>query len=200
MPTSKSDRAPSEILFAQVKSGHEPESSAAFAKLYTRWVGPLSDFCRYRGIPSGEREWVATECLLRALDKQDLFEDKGPESFRRWLFKLTRNYVIDYLKGRPYTGGSPPSDSLNTQITDTHPSPEQALEQREVGEIAQRLFDLAKLNRLERTVMALSIEQYPPNEIARITKMAVDKIYRLKYRAKAKVQAVEGLTKILAGC
>jgi RNA polymerase sigma factor (sigma-70 family) len=196
MSTTYEHRDSDEILFALVKSGHEPDSSAAFEELYRRYLGPIAAHCRKKGVPFYESEWLANECLWTAWRKRDQFQDQGPNSFRRWLFRLAKTTVANYYRGRYHTSERQPPESLDPRIPDESPTPEQALawkeENREEEERIQRLYNQAKLNNKERLVVDMLKEGHPPPSIAEQIGMAVEQVYRITYRAKVKLRVTVG--------
>ena len=81
-------------------------------------------------------------------------------------------------------------------VTPLGRSAEQVLERKAEQERILKLYDLAKLSSKERLVTELSLEGYPPRQIARFIGLTVQQVYRVKYRSKAKLQAVRELADI----
>ncbi|MGH2987542.1 MAG: RNA polymerase subunit sigma-70 [Solirubrobacterales bacterium] len=79
----------------------DPREESALADLLERHRRELQVHC-YRMLGSFEdSEDLVQETFLRAWRKRASFSDRGPASFRAWLYRIATNACLDVLRGRP---------------------------------------------------------------------------------------------------
>jgi len=90
-----------------------------FDELYRSFASPIAGFARARG--ATDPEGICNEAFLRAFRALPTFEGGGAE-FRRWIFSITRNLLIDSHRReqrRPDEVFAPPPERATAAAEDT---------------------------------------------------------------------------------
>ena len=93
-------RSADELLTLRYSSAPDTDlGRAAGWDLVARHCDDLHKFARSFGLSEDDAYDVALQASEKALNKlrEGRFEPRGPGTYRRWLFKLTRNMILDQL-------------------------------------------------------------------------------------------------------
>lgn len=155
-------------LVARAKTGNQD----AFAALVERHQGRVYNLAlRLAGSPEDAAD-LAQEAFLKAWRGLPAFQ--GDSSFSTWLYRLTNNTCIDFLRAEARRKGAAPSLSLDDEenglanlTPDLAPSPQERLEERELQEALEK--GLRQLSPDHRQALALRQAGLSYAEIAQAT-------------------------------
>ena len=99
MDVCMADPGAIETLAKQARAGDRGAFEHLAALHKNRLLASIRARGRHHGMHAVDAEEVATETLLRALESIGGFESKGPDSFLRWLFGISRHVQIDAVRG-----------------------------------------------------------------------------------------------------
>ena len=148
----------------------QTDDHAAFARLVERWEAPIQRLCARMTGDLHRAEDLAQEAFARGFAKRHAYEPGG--KFSTWLWRIALNLCRDELRRRQRhpelsleTGGDTDETSHPHEISDSTPSPAEAVEALEQAEIVRRA--LLRLPEHYRTVVVLRhYEGLKFNEIA----------------------------------
>lgn len=152
-------------LICRAKNGDQ----AAFGQLLERYEKPVyHQALRLVGRAEDAAD-VAQEVFFKAWRGLPAFQ--GDSSFSTWLYRLTGNAAIDFLRREKKRRGDVPLDDgglgWDCQAADPAPTPERALEQRELQRaVAQGLARLTEEHRMILVLREVNGASY--EEIGRI--------------------------------
>lgn len=69
-----------------------------------------------KGLQAEDAEDVTQEVFGRVQGAISSFENRGPGSFRRWLYQITRNLVVNELTRGPFSGNREPVATGDSEI------------------------------------------------------------------------------------
>jgi len=95
---SKKNKAIDVALIETIKNGSKRESNKAFEALYLKYYSPVL-FNLSRKMNSTDAEDVTAELFSKLHKKIEMYDEKSA-AFNTWLFTLTRNAFIDFLRKR----------------------------------------------------------------------------------------------------
>ncbi len=150
----------------------QTDDHAAFARLVERWEAPIQRLCARMTGDLHRAEDLAQEAFARVFAKRHAYEPGG--KFSTWLWRIALNLCRDELRRRQRhpelsleTGGDTDETSHAHEISDSTPSPAEAVEALEQAEIVRRA--LLRLPEHYRTVVVLRhYEGLKFNEIAEV--------------------------------
>jgi RNA polymerase sigma-70 factor (ECF subfamily) len=172
---------------------------SAFGRLVTAYQTPVYNLA-YRMLGNAaEAEEAAQETFLRAYTHLRSYDPR--RAFRSWLLSIASHYCIDRLRRRritwlPLEDEIATPDSLSglagVRLTDSSPSPEAAMAQREREEHVQRL--LASLSPTDRAAITLRYwYDCSYEEIAETLNLTVSAVKSRLHRARrALAEKMEG--------
>ena len=167
------------------KSLYDKES---FAKLYDIFFDAVYNFVFYRLRNIESANDVVSEIFLKVYAHLKDF-DKNKSSFKTWLFTITNNAVIDYLRyiSRDKTVDFP--EYFENLFSDDTNQPERNLILDE--EKAQLLAALDNLSENERQLIQLKYWfEFSYFEIAEILNLTYSNVRIIHYRALKKLQKI----------
>jgi RNA polymerase sigma-70 factor (ECF subfamily) len=126
MNADSSEDGTSSSLLASVRSG----SAAAWIKL-ARWIGPLIlKWCRRAGLQSADGDEVAQQVLTNIWRRLETFRrDRPGDSFRGWVYVITRNCIRDLqAQHRRGPGPLPPEVPVEADSADANELQRRALQ------------------------------------------------------------------------
>ncbi len=78
-----------------------PQDAEAWAEFATIYQPVIFRFCRSKGLQHADATDITQEVLTRIAGAIDNFDsDGGKKNFRGWLYRVTRNLVIDFVRKR----------------------------------------------------------------------------------------------------
>lgn len=87
-----------------------------FGAMYSSWYRKMAVFLStFASFRPDEVEDIAHDVLVHAWYRKDRYDPAKP--FAPWLYRLARNYAIDYLRRRPATDSFPGQDGRETGAT-----------------------------------------------------------------------------------
>ena len=185
-PAGGTDSSSSSSLLLRVQA-REAEAWQRLVRLY----GPVVySWCRRAGLQEADATDVGQEVFLAIARGIDTFRrDRPGDSFRGWLFGITRNKLGDYRRRsarRPEAMGGPAAQQLLAQA----PAQERAAEPDETGpgttgRLLRRALDLVHLQFAERTWQAfwrVTVEGQAPADVAAALGMSSNAVHIAKSR------------------
>ena len=147
----------------------------AYEKLYRANIGKVYALCLRLCGQKELAEDLAQESFIRAWQKIDSF--RGDSAFSSWLFRLSSNVVIGYLRKH----NKWKTESLDDKEYDQTISPERPFgENRDIDQALQCLSDTARV-----VLIMYEYLGYQHKEISKITGMAVGTSKTHLHRARA---------------
>lgn len=177
----------------------EGEAWRRLVELY----GPLLyEWCRQCGLRAEDASDVAQEVFASVAGRIESFHRDRPEdSFRAWLWTITRNKIRDHfraLKGKPEAPGGTAAQQRMAQIPEQPPeSSTPAVLGNSSNSLEQRAIALARASVEERTWQAfwgVVVEGKEADVVAKDLGISVQAVYDAKYRIRRKIrQEFDGL-------
>jgi RNA polymerase sigma-70 factor (ECF subfamily) len=160
-----------------------------YAPLVYRW-------CRRAGMRADEAPDVLQEVFLAVAGHiEDFRRDRPGDSFRGWLWTITRNKTRDHLRRRkhePEARGGSSADERLCRIPDRPPSADDAdPHSADDAELAQRVVELIRPEVEDRTWRAfwrLAVDGQPGRDVAAELGMSLRAVYQAKYRVLQRVR------------
>ena len=155
-------------IVAQARRGE----LSAFEELVTRYEKRVYAIAlRSSGSPEDAAD-ITQEVFLRAWRSMKDF--RGDSGFATWLFRITMNICVDHARHRqtqPQTTTLTTEDDEERPIHDTAPTPEEQLDNRELGrELAAALAEISEEHR--RIVLLRDVSGMSYSEIAEILEIS----------------------------
>lgn len=83
------------VLVASARMGNE----LAFSRLYSQFAPRVYRFCSFRVAEEADAEDLTQQTFMKAMEALPRYQDRGLP-FAAWLFRIARNVVIDFERGR----------------------------------------------------------------------------------------------------
>jgi RNA polymerase sigma factor (sigma-70 family) len=172
------------LVIAQARRGEE----SAFAELLHRYRAPVFNLCLRMLKNRDDAEDVAQDVFIKVFAMLDRYDERY--AFRSWLFKITANQCIDFIRKNrvkmlsldepvQYRG-----EEIERQFPDEGDSPDDALESKELGHLL--LSITAELPPHYRSMIVLRHqEQLSYEEIAQIMDLPLGTVKARIHRARA---------------
>jgi RNA polymerase sigma factor (sigma-70 family) len=151
----------------------------AFEHLYKRYVNDVYRFCLRRLWSEADAADATSAIFTRALGN---IQSCRPDSFRPWLYTISRNVVNDHYRGVK------PTNILHEslEIADVADGPEEIAirndEQRSLEDVMKRLSDE------QRSVIELRLAGLSGNEIAQVLGKSRNAIDQAQFRAVSRLR------------
>src|SRR5262249_11480033 len=112
-------------------------------------------WCRRAGVPEADAADVSQDVFaVVARHLADFRRERPGDSFRGWLWTITRNKVRDHWRrhaDRIKAAGGTTAQEVMTQVAEDGPSDSEAGAEEEAGELYRRALDLIRSEFEERT-------------------------------------------------
>lgn len=171
-----------------------------YAPLVYRW-------CRRAGVRADDAPDVLQEVFLAVATHIEQFHSDQPgDTFRGWLWTITRHKTQDYLRGEKHQakarGGSSAEERLYRSPDRLPSSAEADWSSAEEAALAQRVVELIRPEVEDRTWRAfwrLAVDGQPGLEVADELGMSLRAVYQAKYRVLQRIhQELDGLPQIFS--
>ncbi|AEF93721.1 RNA polymerase, sigma-24 subunit, ECF subfamily [Desulfotomaculum nigrificans CO-1-SRB] len=116
-----------------------PDAELSFAELYDLYFAPVNRYLRYRLDSVWDADDLTTTVFMKALENFHKYRGDGP--FAAWIFRITHNVYVDYMRGRREYAGN--DVLLELAATSDGGPEEQILQGEELRKLRQLLRDLA---------------------------------------------------------
>ena len=173
-------------IVAQARRGE----LSAFEELVTRYEKRVYAIAlRSSGSPEDAAD-ITQEVFLRAWRSMKDF--RGDSGFATWLFRITMNICVDHARHRqaqPQTTTLTTEDDEERPIQDTAPTPEEQLDNRELGrELAAALDEVSDEHR--RIVLLRDVSGMSYTEIAEILEVSEGTVKSRLSRARIALRKI----------
>lgn len=185
-------------LLGRAKAG-EGEAWRRIVELY----GPLVyDWCRHCDLKAEDAADVAQEVFAAVAKSIEAFRrDRPGDSFRGWLWTITRNKIRDHVRGRtgrPEAQGGTAAQQRLAQIPEQPPEASMSgVSPASSSSLQQRAIELVRAGVEERTWQAfwqVVVEGKEASAVAHELGMSVQAVYDAKYRIRQRIrQQFDGL-------
>lgn len=176
-----------------IRDLREKGDMESFTRLMNKYKRPVFNFCfRYCG-NMDDAEDIAQDVFIKVFKNIRSF--RGESLFTTWLYRLTVNTCHNYKRQQNSRKAiemmsiipkENPDDSTAIDIKDPSANPEQALMEKELGEIITKA--VARLNNLQRTVLILKdFDGRSYEEIAGIMDMKMGTVKSVLSRGRLNV-------------
>lgn len=133
---------------------------------------------------------IVQEVFLRAWRSIESF--RGDSGFSTWLFRITMNMCVDFARhkhSQPQTQSIVDEEENERQVPDTAPTPEEHLENRELGrELAATLDEISEEHR--RIVLLRDVSGMSYTEIADVLEISEGTVKSRLSRARIALRKV----------
>ena len=176
--------------------------AVAWEKLTAVYSPLVYQWCRRAGLQASDAADVAQEAFRSVAMGLDSFRKERPEdTFRGWLWTITRNKIRDHFRaraGRPGAQGGTAAQLQLQQIPDEAPSDaDDTTGQRLHSKLARRAVAVMQTDFEETTWQAFwltAVDQRPPASVAEQLEMSSAAVYMAKSRVLRRLrEELEGL-------
>jgi RNA polymerase sigma-70 factor (ECF subfamily) len=176
---------------------HDPEAWRRLAQLY----GPLVyGWCRGRGLRAEDAEDVLQEVFLTvAVRIGDFRRDRAGDTFRGWLWSITRNKLGDWYRrqGNRERAAGGTDAQVRFQAEPASPLQETTAypQEGEAGDLYRRALEVLRTEFEERSWQAfwrVVVEEQAPTDVARDLGMTRNAVYIARSRILHRLREVLG--------
>lgn len=173
-------------ILARAKRG-ELDAFEELVRRYEKRVYAVA--LRSSGSPEDAAD-IVQEVFLRAWRSIESF--RGDSGFSTWLFRITMNMCVDFARHKhtqPQTQSIVDEEENERQVPDTAPTPEEHLENRELGrELAAALGEISEEHR--RIVLLRDVSGMSYTEIADVLEISEGTVKSRLSRARIALRKV----------
>lgn len=180
----------------------QSQDPAAWQRLVTLYTPVVYQWCRRSELQADDAADVSQEVFVAVARRvADFRRDRPQDSFRGWLWTITRNKICDHfrrLADRPQPRGGTPFQDLLVQIP-THPpeSPSTAGQPGQLSGVARRASELVRAEFEDRTWQAFwrtTVDRQPTAAVANELDMTKSAVLQAKSRVMRRLRReLEGL-------
>jgi RNA polymerase sigma factor (sigma-70 family) len=186
-----SERAQQDLAWIQSAVDGNPK---AFEKLLHRYQKPIYYMVLKIVRDSDAAEDLTMEVLAKAFRYLPRYQAKF--AFSTWLFRITTNHCIDFIRSRkPPTQSLSASldadddDGLTLQVTDRNPDPQETYIRRQRIELVQQGVNLLPI-RYARVVRLRYFDELSYDEVATILQLPLGTVKAQLHRARELLLAI----------
>ena len=158
----------------------------SFQLLVERYQGRLFGLARHYTRSTVEVEDIVQDAFLKAYSRLDTFQHQS--SFYTWLYRITTNTILDFMKRRgrnPVTTVEDPDITVGEAPETNVTRPDARLEAREISEITREVLD--EMPEIFRTALILrEFEDLSYQEIADQLDISIGTVESRLFRARAR--------------
>ena len=164
--------------------------SEAFSQLVTAYEKQVYNLCLRMVTNPEDAQDLAQEAFLKAWRGLSFY--KAESSFSTWLYRLTTNVCIDFLRKRKRSNtvslsNEDEGEAWELELPDPAPTPEQQLEYRDQEQAVAHA--MAQLDEEYRTILTLRVVQdLPYEQIADVMNMKIGTVKSRLARARIKLK------------
>ncbi len=197
-PSERNSGSTSMSLLGRAKAGEEQ----AWRRLVDLYAPLIYEWCRRYGLQAEDVGDVAQEVFVAvARHMKDFRRDRPNDSFRGWLWTITRRKICDHFrnrKGEPDAAGGTDAQMRWAEVPEQPPDASVAsLAGGSGNSLERRAIELVRASVEERTWQAfwrVAVEGKEAAAVARELGISVQAVYDAKYRIRRKIrQEFEGL-------
>ena len=162
----------------------------AFSHLVTAYEKQVYNLCLRMVTNPEDAQDLAQEAFLKAWRGLSFY--KAESSFSTWLYRLTTNVCIDFLRKRRRSStvslsNEDDGEEWELELTDPAPTPEQHLEYQDQAQAVAQAME--QLEEEYRTILTLRVVQdLPYEQIAEVMNMKVGTVKSRLARARMKLK------------
>ncbi len=158
----------------------------SFGELYERYVEEIYNYAFYRVNEVREAEDITETAFLKAFECLTAYDENQPiENFRAWIYRITRNKIIDHYRTRKETVPLVPE----LPLTSLDMVPEADIENRELFEAVLRAIRQLNGNYKE-VILCRFINGLSHRETAKVLDLTENHVRTLQFRALIKVRKI----------
>ena len=172
-------------LLLRLPDRHDAMAWAEFVTIYEPLIYRLA---RSKGLQHADAQEVVQEVLVAISRAIDRWDPHGDGRFRDWLFRISRNLVINYLTRRKHRSLAS-GDSGAAELLATAPAPDQATsqwfeleERRQVFHYCARLLSQSVDGKQWQAFWQTAVQQRSVAEVAKELNMTAGAIYIARSR------------------
>ena len=181
-------------MLERVKAG-DAEAWRRLALLYGPWI---YRWCRKFGLQAADALDVTQEAFVAVLaNAQAYHRDRPDDTFRGWLWTITRNKVQDSLRGQrrqPRAEGGSTAQQQLSLVPDRMPAVPAA---DDGNSLEHRAMDIVRSGVEERTWQAfwlVTVENRKAADVAQQLGLSLQAVYDAKYHVRLRIrQELEGM-------
>lgn len=178
-------------LIARLRDPHDAEAWNEFTEIYQPVIFKL---CRSRGLQHADATDITQDVLGKIAIAIETFDlDRKQKNFRGWLYRITRNLVIDFLRKREKDPQVQFEAGLELALT-TSPGQEDSAEFQRAFET--QVFLTASKNVREKVrektwsaFWLTEIDQVPVVQVSRRLGISVGTVYVARSRVLTRIKA-----------
>ncbi len=165
-------------LLIRIRQASDTIAWQRFVRLYAPL---LLTWAKTQGFQDADAEDLAQEVFLKVLPKLATYHREDGQTFRGWLFTLTKRACVDFRR-RKANRLLPDPDGLSDASDDL---PSAGFEDAEYAQIAYQALDLIRGDFNDRTWAAFAgvvLEDRPAAEVATELAMSPNSVYLARHR------------------
>jgi RNA polymerase sigma-70 factor, ECF subfamily len=185
-------------LLGRAKAGEDE----AWRRLVDLYAPLLYEWCRRHGLQAEDAGDVAQEVFAAVSRNIEGFHrDRPNDSFRGWLWKITRNKICDHFRNRKRQPDGQGGTDAQVRLAEVPEQPPDAssssLPGRDGDSLQRRAIALVRASVEERTWQAfwqVVVDGKEAGEVGRELGISVQAVYDAKYRIRRRIRhELEGL-------
>jgi RNA polymerase sigma factor (sigma-70 family) len=186
---SKSLESPtSPSLLGRLRSS--PSDDAAWQEFVGRYTPAIYGWCRGQKLQGSDIEDVTQDVLTRLATRMRTFQYDSSMSFRSWLWRVTRNAVLDWKRDR-YSRPEHTSADFVFESAEARNDLLQRLQSAFDVELLEEAYQRVQLQVESKTWEAFrlsAIEQIPGPEVAERLEMPIGSVYMARCNVQKRIR------------